>query len=309
MLYAIIYYPFGMIIPGRNYALISQRFGFNGKEYDDEIKLKGNILNYDARFYDTRLGNFLSLDPAEKKYAFQSGYVAFGDNPIYFKDNQGKTLEPGGNTTVALNDIRSLVPKDYQAQIKINSAGKIEFDSYEKLPDAIKHYEGVKLVNDLINSENDYKYSVGSINRGTQRSTGDKFLLKMPSGNTIAQRAIGNLSITPRSDYDLDDQANFLPEDGYEGTVTLSDGKFFRKNPMTGTGKFEYDRSKIVFHELLENYLRTEEKKDYPGLDGAHEGASDKANKFSKETTGKNDPYGGYATDFEESKSDPKDPK
>jgi len=66
--------------------------------------------------------------------------------------------------------------------------------------------------------------------------------------------AIDNLSITARSDYSLDDQANFLPEYGFEGSVRINEGEFFRKNPVTGSGKFSYNRANIVFHELKENF-------------------------------------------------------
>ncbi len=292
------YYPFGMPMPGRTYNNAEYRFGFNGKENDNEVKGTGNQINYDARMLDTRLGRFLSIDPATQKYPFSSPFVAFGNSPIYFKDNGGKTLEPGGNKALALNDIRSLVPKEFHSQIQINSSGKIEFQNYDKLPDAIKSYEGVSLVNNLINSTKDYKYTAGRQVEGIKRTTNERFMLTEPKGNTSPEMAISNLSITPRSDYPLDDMANFLPEKGYDGSIRIGEGEFFRKNPTTGTGRFSYDRSKVIFHEFLENYLRTENGKDYPGNNGAHQGASDKANKFSKEITGKGDSYGGYATDY-----------
>ncbi len=41
------------------------RYGFNGKESDDEIKGEGNQQDYGMRIYDTRLGRFLSVDPLE----------------------------------------------------------------------------------------------------------------------------------------------------------------------------------------------------------------------------------------------------
>ncbi|HWJ29919.1 MAG TPA: hypothetical protein VNS32_25490, partial [Flavisolibacter sp.] len=39
------------------------RYGFNGKENDDEVKGEGNQQDYGMRVYDTRLGKFLSVDP------------------------------------------------------------------------------------------------------------------------------------------------------------------------------------------------------------------------------------------------------
>jgi RHS repeat-associated protein len=46
------------------------RFGFNGQEKDDEVKVEGNSLDFGARIYDSRLGRWLSLDPLQAKYSF-----------------------------------------------------------------------------------------------------------------------------------------------------------------------------------------------------------------------------------------------
>ncbi len=42
------YYPFGMTMPGRNFNLTTNvyRYGFNGKESDDEVKGEGNQQDY-----------------------------------------------------------------------------------------------------------------------------------------------------------------------------------------------------------------------------------------------------------------------
>ncbi len=39
------------------------RYGFNGKENDNEVKGEGNQQDYGFRIYDPRLGRFLSVDP------------------------------------------------------------------------------------------------------------------------------------------------------------------------------------------------------------------------------------------------------
>ncbi|MFA6924932.1 MAG: hypothetical protein WC223_11855, partial [Bacteroidales bacterium] len=36
------YYTFGMLMPGRNFNTTTYRYGFNGKEKDDELKASGN---------------------------------------------------------------------------------------------------------------------------------------------------------------------------------------------------------------------------------------------------------------------------
>ena len=62
------YYPFGSLIPNRHGSSQSYRYGFNGKEKDDEIKGTGVQYDYGFRIYDTRIGRFLSTDPLFESY-------------------------------------------------------------------------------------------------------------------------------------------------------------------------------------------------------------------------------------------------
>jgi RHS repeat-associated protein len=75
------YYPFGMLQPGRVFNTSGYRFGFNGKENDNEVKGDGNQQDYGMRVYDPRLGKFLSIDPLTKKYPWNSVY-AFAENDV-----------------------------------------------------------------------------------------------------------------------------------------------------------------------------------------------------------------------------------
>jgi RHS repeat-associated protein len=75
------YYPFGMVIPERRYAGNGYRFGFNGKESDNEVKGAGNQQDYGMRIYEPRYGRFLSVDPLFKSYPWNSSY-AFAENDV-----------------------------------------------------------------------------------------------------------------------------------------------------------------------------------------------------------------------------------
>jgi len=57
------------------------------------VKGEGNQVAFEKRIYDPRLGRFLSGDPLEKSYPWQSTYVFAGDNPIKFIDVLG--MGPG----------------------------------------------------------------------------------------------------------------------------------------------------------------------------------------------------------------------
>ena len=57
------------------------RYGFNGKENDNEVKGQGNELDYGMRIYDPRAGKFLSVDPLAREYSWNSPY-AYAENDV-----------------------------------------------------------------------------------------------------------------------------------------------------------------------------------------------------------------------------------
>jgi len=75
------YYPFGMLLPGRHANTSDYRYGFEGQEKDDELKGEGNSYAYTYRFYDPRVGRFLSIDPLAPDYPHNSPY-AFSENRV-----------------------------------------------------------------------------------------------------------------------------------------------------------------------------------------------------------------------------------
>jgi RHS repeat-associated protein len=68
----------------------SYRYGFNGKEKDNEIKGVGNSLDFGARVYDSRLGRFLSVDPMAKSQPSNSSYSFAGNKPVACIDLDGE---------------------------------------------------------------------------------------------------------------------------------------------------------------------------------------------------------------------------
>jgi RHS repeat-associated protein len=83
------YYPFGMQMPGRAYSGDGYRYGFNGKENDNEVKGEGNQQDYGFRIYDPRLGKFLSVDPLTKEYPELTPYQFASNTPIQAVDLDG----------------------------------------------------------------------------------------------------------------------------------------------------------------------------------------------------------------------------
>ena len=86
-----------MLQPTRSYNAGNQyRYGFNGKENDNEIKGEGNQQDYGMRIYDLRLGRFLSVDPLTSLYPWYTPYQFAGNMPIWAIDVDG--LEPETST-------------------------------------------------------------------------------------------------------------------------------------------------------------------------------------------------------------------
>ncbi|MDB5250687.1 MAG: repeat protein [Segetibacter sp.] len=83
------------------------RYGFNGKENDNELKGEGNSLDYGDRIYDPRIGRWLSVDPLQKKYPNWSPYNFVMNSPLKLKDENGKDVSVSidGNSIVFTSTI------------------------------------------------------------------------------------------------------------------------------------------------------------------------------------------------------------
>ena len=94
------YYPFGMLQPERHWSTEKHRYGFNGKEMDNEwndgggaVVGTGNVYDFDARMLDVRLGRWFSVDPDAIYYTSSSPYNSHGDNPVLIVDDDGRRLK------------------------------------------------------------------------------------------------------------------------------------------------------------------------------------------------------------------------
>jgi RHS repeat-associated protein len=88
------YYPFGQRMPGRTYQSGDYRYGFNGKEKDEEGEW-GDLTHYDYgfRIYNPAIGRFLRVDPLAADYAAWSPYNYVMGNPIRNIDPDGRSVE------------------------------------------------------------------------------------------------------------------------------------------------------------------------------------------------------------------------
>jgi RHS repeat-associated protein len=98
------YYPFGMQMPERTYeagGIAGHRYGFNGKENDDDVKGEGNSLDYGARIYDPRVARWLSVDPLSHQYPSTSAFVFSLNTPL-------QAFDPDGRLVLFVNGLRPM---------------------------------------------------------------------------------------------------------------------------------------------------------------------------------------------------------
>ncbi|MBX2900740.1 MAG: hypothetical protein KF775_13885 [Cyclobacteriaceae bacterium] len=83
------YYAFGSSMPGRNFSSANYRYGFNGKEKDDNGEFGNATYDYGFRIYNPSIGRFLSEDPLTSKYPELTPYQFASNTPIWAIDVDG----------------------------------------------------------------------------------------------------------------------------------------------------------------------------------------------------------------------------
>jgi RHS repeat-associated protein len=172
------YYPGGMQMPGRKYENgTSYRYGFNGKEEDNEISGDGNKLDFGSRIFDSRLVRWLSTDPLQAKYPFASPYNFVLNNPISFIDPDGKDIIIGenyANTHFWTTFLNKTFDGNVQFKIETDAEGvhRLKLDLLQgksfKSETQRKAYEYIKSIAD--NSSTNVKIMSGGIGYSLQES-------------------------------------------------------------------------------------------------------------------------------------------
>jgi RHS repeat-associated protein len=82
-------------MPGRQFTSSTPyKYGFNGKENDNEVKGTGNSLDFDARILDSRLGRWLAIDKRTNETPSKTPYGFATNCPIVYIDEDGDKEKP-----------------------------------------------------------------------------------------------------------------------------------------------------------------------------------------------------------------------
>ena len=83
------YYPFGSVF-ARTTEPDKQPYKYNGKGLDQMHGL--NLYDYSARYYESAVGRFTSVDPLAEKYYSISPYAYVANNPMRYLDLRGDSI-------------------------------------------------------------------------------------------------------------------------------------------------------------------------------------------------------------------------
>ena len=138
------YYPFGMLLPNTSDLPDEDdhRYGFNGMEDDQEVT-NGNGQSYDfgARFYNPRVGRWLSTDPLYNLYPDNAPFVFAINSPLILVDIDGRILkDPSGNIIFTANG-EATVGTDPTGKSFVFQAGYVYSDEGEQIEVQLVLYE------------------------------------------------------------------------------------------------------------------------------------------------------------------------
>jgi len=141
-------------MPGRKFTSgSSYRYGFNGKENDNEVKGEGNQQDYGMRIYDPRLGRFLSVDPIAAAYPMLTPYQFASNTPIRAIDFDG--LE---GIALVYDDLKMVVIKVDVIYVlhRISASLSVTHNSPRNLIKAVEKEISKLSPQDLIDPETGY---------------------------------------------------------------------------------------------------------------------------------------------------------
>ena len=224
-------YPFGMVMPGRNWTAASadgHRFGFNGKESDDEIKGESNSLDFLTRIYDSRLGRFLSVDEQSASYPFISQFNFSANNPIRLIDVDGKG--PGAPSQPNKN-LFIIIKSDDEIQLDYYTTLETSMGSYhiilsndieQAYSEAAKYLGDTKAENIVVDMHG-VTYVTTNPDNSTTDTPDNRALLTSPNesqpANRIDQKEIENYLLNKQANNTLGQNNDVKALEGLFGLV------------------------------------------------------------------------------------------
>ena len=234
--------PYGEEFVKQLNSMYDERFTFTGKEKDIET----GYYYFGARFDNVDLG-FMSVDPMSDKYPSISPYAYCAWNPIKLVDPEGKDLDiPNINQQThkqSKEDILSLVKDINRNKVIVSDEGKISLKISEMSKESLSEDKGLLLLKDLVDSKKKFLYEASDEITCSVNTKG--YPTHMDDNITGIVNASNNGVDSKRKHI-------YTPKFGYDGHVILALSGSWTDNNGNDA------RTSLLFHELAENYYRTD---------------------------------------------------
>ena len=194
------YLPFGETWVDQRASSWNSRYTFSGKEKDEET----GYSYFGARYYNSDLSIWLSVDPLADKYPSLSPYNYCLNNPIRLVDPDGRDVKPIGEE--ALKMIKNTLPKRDQRYVQLNNEGLIDRDKMNSHKSKSENYNSLKkMVNSdqlvTVSLAEEFSYMDNNGNMKTHEMSYEAFnsISFDPNGNTMNGTSTGesgNLGVT-----------------------------------------------------------------------------------------------------------------
>jgi RHS repeat-associated protein len=223
-------------MPNRTYAADSTyRYGFNGKENDNDVKGEGNQQDYGFRIYDPRLGRFLSVDPITADFPWNSSY-AFAEGDII--------------RCIDLDGLEKFLVEYNQLN---NGVSKIKISAVFDVERQIQRLD-IKPKPNFKQFKNDITKDVLRITN-YQRFVGKKSKPEENTDNLNGQeKFIAGKSHVDRESFPANTQFNVVVE---QGNSVIAEGKFFDGEKFVRKNVYGYIAASDVELFALDTYTKT----------------------------------------------------
>lgn len=245
------------------------RYGFNGKENDNEVKGDGNQQDYGMRIYDPRLGKFLSVDPVASEYPWNSTYSFAENDPINFIDLDG--LEQATPPRPGSGRSSGRVNPYWRHQAEGAARSLIRGQQRQEREELIRH-------TNRLNNDPQYRAQqqfTGGLIQNQQantywRNAFNSASIALTGGDVQQNRTIGNawdkfvnLSMIASGNYiSVATQISLKVTGMVNGQMTVAniriDNVGIRTNPATGKPVFDLKEAKYSIGQItINNVLQT----------------------------------------------------
>jgi len=115
------------------------RYGFQGQEMDNEVKGKGNSVNYKYRMHDARIGRFFAIDPLAGEYPHNSPYAFSENRVIDGVELEGLEFSPVAKVEVSNPNIY-LGPPSPITLVTPKNLTPVKLETIDSNGEAVDHY-------------------------------------------------------------------------------------------------------------------------------------------------------------------------